>query len=271
MKILFDSRSISIVCTIVTFVGLSACDSLSPPNPPTEKTQSATETVNPNSTETSEVVAPQPDADVDYLTTLGLMKGHLMVAKELLVEGKGDQAKPHIVLPAEQLYGDVQDGLAAHNVPGFQDTLTQLYNLVKSAPDDPQILRRYEAAMKAIDTAIEAVPLSQRESPDFMLAVIHQILAMADEEYEKSIADGTIVDAIKYQDSRGFFLYADELYQGIAESVKQQNQTTQQAIEASFTELRTAWPSTNPPETPVMTPEQVSELVEKIAHNAQKN
>jgi len=41
-------------------------------------------------------VANQPtgDADIDYMTALGLMKGHLIVAKELMAQGNYKQAEP---------------------------------------------------------------------------------------------------------------------------------------------------------------------------------
>jgi len=35
------------------------------------------------------------DGDVDYVTTLGLMKGHLIVAKELMAQGLQASRAPH--------------------------------------------------------------------------------------------------------------------------------------------------------------------------------
>jgi hypothetical protein len=261
----------SIVCTTAALLGLSACNSLSPPNTATQDPNSASETTtNSASTKTSAAAETQPDADVDYVTALGLMKGQLLVAKELLGEGKADRAEPHIADSAGKLYGDVREGLAERQVPEFQDTLNQLHDLVKSAPDDPHIETKYQATLKAIDTAIEAVPPNKRQSAAFGMAVVTQILKTSNQVYGNAIVDGKIVNAIEYQDSWGFFLYADELYQETVESLKQQDRTIHRDLETNFAQLQTAWPSVNPPETPVMTPEQVSELVNTIAENSQK-
>jgi hypothetical protein len=270
VKILFDFRSMAIACTTATLVGLSACNSSSPPNSAPQDTDSAIGTTHPSSTKTLAAEAAQPDVDVDYMTSLGLIKGQLLVAKELLGEGKADKAEPHIGDAAGELYSDIQEELTQRQVPEFTDTLNQLHNLVESAPDDPQIETEYQASLTAIETAIEAVPLNQRQSAAFGMAVVTQILQTANQVYGNAIVDGKIVNAIEYQDSRGFILYADELYQGIVESIKQQDQTIHREIETNFAQLETAWPSVNPPETPVMTPEQVSELVNQIAESTQK-
>ena len=46
-----------------------------------------------------EVVLTGEAKDIDYITKLGLMKGHLLVAKELLDQNQPKQAQPHIGHP----------------------------------------------------------------------------------------------------------------------------------------------------------------------------
>jgi hypothetical protein len=43
-----------------------------------------------------EVVLTGEAKDVDYMSKLGLMKGHLLVAKELLDQNQPKQAEPHM-------------------------------------------------------------------------------------------------------------------------------------------------------------------------------
>ena len=47
--------------------------------------------------------------DADYMVKLGLMKGHLFVAKELLDLKKPKDAEPHIGHPVEEIYTDVAE------------------------------------------------------------------------------------------------------------------------------------------------------------------
>jgi len=210
------------------------------------------------------------NADVDYMSALGLMKGHLIVAKELMDEGEYEQAEPHIGHPVEELYGDVEDELSQRNVAEFKPQLNELHDLIKSTPEKPETKEAYTQALESIDEAIAVLPEAQLESPEFVLGVIDGLLATAGEEYEAAIADGKIVEIIEYQDSRGFVIYAEELYQGISEQVSQDNAEVGTQIESSLTELKKAWPTVNPPDAPIMTPEEVTKLIETIKENSQK-
>lgn len=217
-----------------------------------------------------DVVLTGEAKDVDYMTKLGLMKGHLMVAKELLEQGKPKEAEPHIGHPVEEIYVDVEDQLNQRNVKEFKTTLIRFQDLVKSKPKDPKIATEFDTSMQAVDTAIVGIPAAQRQSPQFVLQVINGLLDAANAEYGAAIANGKIAAAIEYQDSRGFVNYANTLYQGISEQMAKAHPEAHQAIEASMTELTKAWPSVVPPAAPVKTPEQVSQLVKTIEQNAQK-
>lgn len=217
-----------------------------------------------------DVVLTGEAKDVDYMTKLGLMKGHLVVAKELLDQQKPEQAEPHIGHPVEEIYVDVEDQLQERNVKEFKTTLIGLQDLVKSKPKDAQVKNNFEASMQAVDGAIQGLPEQQRQSPEFVLQVVNGLLNAANSEYGAAIANGKVSAAIEYQDSRGFVNYADQLLNNVSDQMAKENPEAQKAIASSITELKTAWPSAVPPATLVKTPEQVSQLVKTIEQNAQK-
>ncbi len=226
-------------------------------------------TTHSSSQSSSQEATSQADADEDYLTSLGLMKGHLIIAKELIDAGKPEQAEPHVGHPVEELYSDIEGELTERNVPDFKVTLNQFHDQVKTAPKSPKLKANYDSSLQAIDSAIAAVPESERQSPEFVLGVMNRLLNVANEEYEAAIANGKFVEVIEYQDSRGFVVYAEQMYQTIADSMSQKNPDTHQTITTTLTELKTAWPSAIPPNAPVMTPEQVAQLVTKIKESSQ--
>ncbi|MBD1929733.1 helix-hairpin-helix domain-containing protein [Trichocoleus sp. FACHB-90] len=217
-----------------------------------------------------DVVLAGEAKDVDYMTKLGLMKGHLVVAKELLDQQKPEQAEPHIGHPVEEIYVDVEAQLQERNVKEFKTTLIGLQDLVKSKPKDAQIKNNFEASMQAVDGAIQGLPEQERQSPEFVLQVVNGLLDAANSEYGAAIANGKVSAAIEYQDSRGFVNYADQLLNNVSDQMAKENPEAQKAIASSMTELKTAWPSAVPPTAPVKTPEQVSQLVKTIEQNAQK-
>jgi DNA uptake protein ComE-like DNA-binding protein len=219
---------------------------------------------------TEDIVLTGEAKDVDYMVKLGLMKGHMLIAKELLDLKKPDQAEPHIGHPVEEIYVDVEDQLKERNVPEFKTQLIRLQDLVKSKPNDPQIGSQFEASMKAVDAAIAALPETQRKSSEFTLKVINGLLDTANSEYQASIANDKISAAIEYQDSRGFVTYADTLRNNISEPLTKKNPEAQKAIADTMTQLKTAWPSAVPPEKPVLPPDQVTQLIKTIEKNAQQ-
>ncbi|MFB2769394.1 helix-hairpin-helix domain-containing protein [Pelatocladus sp. BLCC-F211] len=217
-----------------------------------------------------EVVLTGEAKDVDYMTKLGLMKGHLIVAQELLDQNQPKQAEPHIGHPVEEIYVDVEEQLNDRKVKEFKTTLVSLQDLVKSNPKDAKVKTNFTTSMESVDQAIAALPEAQRTQPSFVLQVINGLLDSANSEYGAAIANGKIAAAIEYQDSRGFVIYADELYQSINSQMAKDHPDADKAIKASMTQLKKAWPSVIPPAKPVNTPEEVTKEIKAIESASQK-
>lgn len=217
-----------------------------------------------------DVVLTGEAKDVDYMAKLGLMKGHLLVAKELLDQQQPKQAEPHIGHPVEEIYVDVEEQLNERNVKEFKTTLIGLQDLVKSQPKSAKVNNDFTTSMQAVDGAIAALPETQRNSPEFVVKVINELLDAANSEYGAAIANGKIAAAIEYQDSRGFVTYANQLLQSVSSQMAKAYPEEHKAIETNIQELSTAWTGAIPPAQPVKTPAQVSQLVKTIEQNSQK-
>jgi hypothetical protein len=200
--------------------------------------------------------------DVDYLTKLGLMQGHMLVAGELLALNLPKQAEPHLGHPVEEIYIDIADQLPERNVADFKDILTKVQDLVRNKPNDPQIQPAFKAAVAAIDQAIAVLPAAERRSPPFVLKSVTELLETAVSEYTAAISNGKIAEAIEYQDSRGFVTYAkNNLLPPIMGELQP---TVASDLKAKMDKLSAAWPSTVPPTIPVLTADQVAVQVKEI-------
>jgi Helix-hairpin-helix motif len=208
--------------------------------------------------------------DVDYMVKLGLMKGHLYVAKELLDQNQAKQAEPHIGHPVEEIYVDLEEQLNERKVKEFKTTLGSLQDLVKSTPKDAKVKTDYTASIQGVDTAITALPAEQRSKPSFVLQVINGLLDTANSEYGAAVANGKISAIIEYQDSRGFVIYANELYQGIATQMAKENPEADKAITTTLAELTKNWPTAIAPPKIVKTTDEVGKLVKTIEQDSQK-
>jgi Helix-hairpin-helix motif len=217
-----------------------------------------------------EIVLTGEAKDVDYMTKLGLMKGHLYVAKELLDQNQPKQAEPHIGHPVEEIYVDVEEQLNERKVKEFKTTLSSFQDLVKSNPKNAKVKTDYTDSIKAVDTAITALPAEQRSKPAFVLQVINGLLDTANSEYGAAVADGKISAIIEYQDSRGFVIYANELYKEISAQMAKDNPEVHKSIQSNLAELTKNWPTAIAPAKPVKTTDEVTKLVKTIEQDSQK-
>lgn len=209
--------------------------------------------------------------DVDYMIKLGLMKGHLLVAKELIDLKKIDQAEPHIGHPVEEIYADVEEQLTERKVKEFKTPLISLHDQVKAGGKDAAKLNTdFAASMKSVEDAISGLPATQRTSPNFALQVISGLLDSANSEYTAAIADGKISQAVEYQDSRGFVVYSQELYKAIEPQLAKSNAAVATSIGKSLTDLAKAWPAPIPPAAPVLPTTEVTKLVKSIESESAK-
>ncbi|MFM2064570.1 MAG: hypothetical protein RLZZ507_4241, partial [Cyanobacteriota bacterium] len=217
-----------------------------------------------------EVVLTGEAKDVDYMTKLGLMKGHLLVAKELLDINQPKQAEPHIGHPVEEIYVDIEEQLNERKVKEFKSDLVSLTDLVKSNPKDTKIKTNFTTSVQAIDGAIAALPAEQRSKPEFVLQVINGLLDAANAEYGAAVANGKITEPIEYQDSRGFVVYSHELYKQISSQMAQESPEAHKAIDTALAELLKVWPAAIPPTQAVKIPDDVTKLVKTIEENTQQ-
>lgn len=256
-------RFLFISCAVALLVFVNSCNDSS-----TTTDTSQTPADSPVATEEN-VIEDAATKDKEFMTALGLMKGHLMVGKELIDQKLPDQAEPHMGHPIEEIYGDIETELADRNIEDFKPALNQLHDIVSTAPESEMIPTEYDNVMGSIDSAIAVLPAEKLQSPKFVLDSMNGLLAAANEEYAAGILDGKVVEIIEYQDSRGFVNNVDLMYQTIATKMQQENPELHQTIASSIEELKKAWPSATAPEQVTVAPEQVDKLVTQIKQSSE--
>lgn len=244
-------------------------------------------------TRISEIIH-EPDvssSDQDYITDLGLMRGHLIAAEELLDGGSSDEAQYHLDHPIEELYGDIELMLQEKDIDheNFHRSLESLYELAKTDPYGQGVEDKPWESVNNIQSSIDSFFQENPQTPEFIQGVFSNILQTALEEYKAGIGKNCkIVAPIEYQDSFGFVKYVEEELERASWVPNEMKEKMRPAVQ----ELLKAWspgepfdedtsggeamdcstalssigdsPSVYPPEYPVMTPNMVSELVVKV-------
>jgi hypothetical protein len=159
--------------------------------------------------------APAPD-DTDLLFRLGMMQGHLIIGRELLQAGQTELALPHFGHPVQELYGDIADALAAHQVPPFDAALVRLEAAVAQAPRATATAALQREVDAAIARARAATPAGLRDSIPAMISICSDVVDAAAGEYGEALNRGRIDSPVEYHDSRGYLTWADQESQALA-------------------------------------------------------
>jgi hypothetical protein len=208
--------------------------------------------------------------DIDFMTKLGLMRGHLLVAKEWLDRKQPALALPHIGHPIEEIYVDLEGQLDERKVKPFKAALQKLQVQTQFSPNSPELTTTYTEALQGIDKAMASLPASQRQDPRFVLSVISEMLEAAGTEYGAAVSNGKVSAHIEYEDSRGFVLFAKQLFSEVAPTLAKSDASRAKEIGESLTKLQTAWPAIDAPAVPVMSVDQVRTAIKSVELAGQK-
>lgn len=184
--------------------------------------------------------------DEAFLLRLLLIEGHLRVGRELVEQGRWNDALPHFLHPAEEIYKDLAPALAARKIAPFDKDLAALVALVKARKGAAEVLKAQDALRAKLDAAAGTLPAATRQAPAFALSVAAQLLDTAADEYKEALEGGRIANPVEYQDSRGFVWTAEALVQGMAPALKAKDAEAYAALEAAFADLKRAWPAAVP-------------------------
>jgi hypothetical protein len=203
------------------------------------------------------------DTRIRFYRDIELMRGHLLVGRQLIALELWDEALPHFLHPTEELYGLMEKYIKLHNIPPFSRDLQALAQAVKARRNGA-----YEQAQKVVDRRLDAALAVARKfmTPvrNFTVRTAIEVLRVAQSEYEASMEDGKFVKPVEYQDSRGFVLQAERMFEGAAPELARIDKASLTKIRAIFTQLKTAWPAPMPPDKPVHDVGQISALISDI-------
>lgn len=201
--------------------------------------------------------------DLDLLVVLAQMQGHLLVAQELLNQQLYSAAEPHVGHPVDELYGALEPALQSRQIPPFLATLEELRQQVRLNPQAPATALKLAKAQQAIAAVAQALPGGGAADSQAVTAVVRQLAETAVDEYGAAVAGNQVVEAIEYQDARGFLLEAQRLLNQAVAS---------QPVDAAglggkqrtITGMLQAFPTVIPPRTAAMEVTQLQHLQKQL-------
>jgi hypothetical protein len=166
--------------------------------------------------------AQQSDPDVQLVSNVEMIKGHM--AQAVANKEKNDLvlAKAHAGHPLAEHYSIVQSQVEQHDA--------QLDSQLKAALDtlagnvDTMAIANFKAETdrigKLLDEAVsKVIPASEARDIKFNAKVIIAILTQAEKEYEEAVHDGEIAAMVEYQDAQAFRVQANNIFDLVADEL----------------------------------------------------
>jgi hypothetical protein len=209
------------------------------------------------------------DTRIRIYRDIALMRGHLLVADELVRQQRWDDALPHVLHPTEELYGLMERYIKLHNVTPFDRQLKAIGQAVKAKRPGA-----YEQASKVADQRLSAALakfktfMTGQPMASYVMLTAIEILKVAKAEYEASIEDGGFGKVVEYQDSRGFVWIAEQMITDIATDLGNRDPGRLAEVRKQLEELKPAWPSAVAPVRPVMAAAEVAARIDRIVELA---
>lgn len=203
-------------------------------------------------------------ADQAMAGRLLLIKGHLLVGRELYTQNRLDDALPHYLHPSEEIYGLIKPELKKRRIASFEKPLNQLYQMVKQKKPAADVFAKQADVLRAVDAALAKPGRKVTENPAFIMDTTAMVLLQAVEEYKESFAGEAIVNAVEYQDARGFVLAARANLDQHAEALKAKNGDAFAKVSQQLDAVQKVYPAAVPPQQPVTSAKGLYDMVAEI-------
>jgi hypothetical protein len=114
-------------------------------------------------------------SDIEYLTNLNLIKGHLWVGVELYKANYIENGQHHMKHPESELYGDIIPTFEAKGTDGFSAELEKLALSVENEEPLNVINDNYQNLFDAIDKNAQFVS-EESKTVDQAIFLVHSLL-----------------------------------------------------------------------------------------------
>jgi len=187
-----------------------------------------------------------------------LIRGHLMVGKELYDSGRADEALQHFMHPAEELWDSVEAPMKKKGLGKLEGALVSLSNAVKTKKPKDEVARLQAKVEQGIAKGMPVI-----KQPASAYTITMAVLQSAASEYKEAVVDGKLANVVEYQDGRGFMMALGQFLAGQEKAMKTKSAEGYAALSKDLAELRKNWPSATTPDKPVMEPGVVQALVSR--------
>jgi hypothetical protein len=188
---------------------------------------------------------------VDFVSNIEQIRGHLNAAVMNKEAGNNSLAKAHTLHPIAEIYSTIEPSISNTNST-LNNTLTtdldrfsQMVNT--SSPDE------FDEQSKRINTTLnqtiqQVIPRDAIDDSSFNLGVVSDLLSIAATEYGEAVENGTIKEMVEYQDGQAFVSRAQNIFAQASSTLPSEMNPNVEETVQFFSALDTAIQNKSNPE-----------------------
>lgn len=199
-----------------------------------------------------------------YLTRLGLIRGRLAMAMQLIAAERPEEAAAVMIDSEHRLYAELDTALDTRDVPKFGPQLDQMSELVNQGASAPRIQAAYVALLQAISSAQSVIPRLALIEPAVISDVVIGLAKAASTTYRRAVSGGEVGDARAYHAGMGYIQEAMRTTYALDLQTEEASAAAIAEIAGAIENMLAAWPSLAPPETATIPPTRVDSLFQAI-------
>ena len=190
---------------------------------------------------------------VEFVSGIEQIRGHLDQALINKESGNNTLAQAHSLHPIEEVYSTIEDQLVNQNSTLNQTLSIALQNLSSTVTNST--LQGFQSQIDYVDVLLNngvqtLVPSSElNNNPEFNASVAGRLLHLAGNEYEEAVANGTIIEAVEYQDAQAFIQRAEIVFKSSTSRINQSLAHEVEEVNQFFSSLNSAVNNRDDPQT----------------------
>ena len=226
---------------------------LSATNPSSDHTMAAlAQEQNNNTNASTSATSPELNStQVDFVSNMEQIRGHLNAAVMNKEAGNNTLAKAHTLHPIAEIYSSIEPQISNTNATlneTLATNLNQFSKMVNTSSVDEFDTQSQKINGLLNQTVQQVIPNEIANNNTFKLGVVSDLLSIAGVEYGEAVENGTITEIVEYQDGQAFVSRAQDVFGQASPLVPQEMNNEVQETNQFFSSLNNAIQNKSNPE-----------------------
>ena len=226
---------------------------LSATNPSSDHTMAAlAQEQNNNTNASTSTTSPELNStQVDFVSNMEQIRGHLNAAVMNKEAGNNTLAKAHTLHPIAEIYSSIEPQISNTNATlneTLATNLNQFSKMVNTSSVDEFDTQSQKINGLLNQTVQQVIPNEIANNNTFKLGVVSDLLSIAGVEYGEAVENGTITEIVEYQDGQAFVSRAQDVFGQASPLVPQEMNNEVQETNQFFSSLNNAIQNKSNPE-----------------------